>query len=117
MVEENGQIIGYSVVRINKNAVYNRGYIVDLLTLPNRLDVAESLLLAALSFFKEEKVNLVSYQVIKNHPNESLSLRYGFKRSNKTPHMYYNYVGEQMLQLETIPPHKIHFSMGDMTEI
>ena len=117
VAEENGVIIGYCVVSINKIQNYHTGHIVDLLTLSGRLDVAETLLVSSLRFFEQEKVNRVIYQVIQDHPYEALSIRYGFKRGKKMPSIFYGFFGEQNLELETIPPHRVYFSMGDMTEM
>ena len=79
--------------------------------------MAESLLISAMSFFKEEKVNIVRYQVIKGHPFEALSQRYGFRYQKKNPLMFYNYLGEEKLHLDRIPIKRVHFSMGEMAEI
>ena len=66
--EEGGRILGYSALRVNRyREDYPVGFIVDLLTLPNRLDVADALVKDAVRYFDDENINIVNYQVVKNH--------------------------------------------------
>jgi len=117
MVVENGEMIGYGVFRINKLEKYHVGYIVDLLTYPDRLDTAEALLLDSLCFFRDNLVNQVIYQVVERHPFESLANKYGFYGGEANRHIFYNYLGYDDLMLEKIPPGKFHFPFGDLTAI
>jgi GNAT superfamily N-acetyltransferase len=117
VVEENHLITGYSVLRINKLEEYHTGYFVDLLALPDRLDTAEALLLDGLSFFRDNQVNLVSYQVVEKHPYERLFEKYGFYGGEGNRHIFYNNFGDDDLRLENIPPEQIHFPFGDLTGI
>jgi GNAT superfamily N-acetyltransferase len=116
-VEENGHIIGYNVLRINKLEEYHTGYFVDLLTLPDRIDTAEALLLDGLGFFKDNQVNHVLCQVVENHPYERLFTRYGFYGGEGNRHIFYNYYGDNDLGLENISPYKFHFPFGDLSGI
>jgi GNAT superfamily N-acetyltransferase len=117
VAEENGHIIGYGVFRINKLEDYHTGYIVDLLTLPERVDAAEVLLNYCLAFFRENGVNEVVCQVIENHPYEELFNNYGFHGEEGNRRVFYNYMGEDDLGLDRIPPDRVHFSFGDLTGI
>jgi hypothetical protein len=116
-VKENGKIMGYGVFRINKIEEYYTGYIVDLLTLPNRLDIAETLLLDGLRFFNKNQVNHIVFQVLENHPHMSLFNKYGFFGGDANRHILYNNFSPNFLRLENIPPDKFHFSFGDLTGI
>jgi GNAT superfamily N-acetyltransferase len=117
LAEKDGSIVGYCVLRINKLEDYHTGYIVDLMVLPNRLDVAEELLLNGLGLFRENGVNVVDYQIIQNHPYEDLFNMYGFHGGEGDRRVFYNYVGEDDLGLENIAPKRFHFSFGDLTGI
>ena len=117
IVEEDGDIIGYGIFRINKLSDYNEGYFVDLLAQPDRLDAAEALLLSGLVYFNENDVNAVSYQVIKGHPYEKLFNRYGFHGGEGERRVFYNYMGEDRLNIENLSPEKVHFSFGALTGI
>jgi GNAT superfamily N-acetyltransferase len=116
-VIENGKILGYGVFRINKKEEYHVGYIVDLLALPNRLDNAEALLLDGLTYFRENHVNNVLYQVVENHPYEKLVSKYGFSGGEANRHFFYNNWGYDGKRLEKISPEKFHFVFGDITGI
>jgi hypothetical protein len=83
-VEDEEGLIGYIVLRINSyRADYPTGYIVDLCTLPGRLDCAEALILDSLTFLDGQGVNMISYWTVKNHPYELLLKRHGFLDSRK----------------------------------
>jgi hypothetical protein len=83
-IEDEEGLIGYIVLRINSyKADYPIGYIVDLCTLPDRLDCAEALILDSVNYFDDHGVNLISYWIVKNHPYERLLKRHGFLDSRK----------------------------------
>lgn len=117
IVEEEGDIAGYCVFRINRIEEYHEGYIVDLLTLPGRLDLAEELLLSGLHYFKENGVNVISYQVVKGHPYERLFNRYGFHGGEADRRVFYYKQSDEDINIENISPETIHFSFGDITGI
>ena len=114
---EHGEFNGYGVFRVNRLEKYPVGYIVDLLTLPSRIDAAESLLLSGLEYFKENNVNQVIFQVVEGHPYEELFKHYGFYGGEGNRHIFYNYKDNQALNVEKISPEKIHFPFGDLTGI
>jgi len=114
---ENGVFKGYGVFRINKLEEYHIGYIVDILTLPHRIDLAESLMLSGLDFFKRNQVNNVVYQVVEGHLYEELFKQYGFYGEEANRHIFYNNHENENLNIEKIPPKKIHFPFGDLTGI
>ena len=61
MAEENGSILGYIILRINKiREDYPIGYIVDLLTLPERLDVVSDLISNSVNYFDVNDVNAIN---------------------------------------------------------
>ena len=114
--EEDGQYIGYSVLKINKYLEdYPIGFIVDLLTLPDRLDAVEALVADAVKYFDDNNINIVNYLVVKSHPNESVFKRYGFLDSRIKLHLFYNTkeLVEEMRMLKALPSSRIHFSWGD----
>ena len=110
------RILGYSVLRINKYLKkYPVGYIVDLLTLPNYLDAANALAADALSYFENNDVNLVNYQVVKGHPYEHVLKKHGFLDSKIKLHLFYNPFGsgDAFKKLKEIPAARIFVSWGD----
>lgn len=119
-VEEEGHIIGYSVLRINKyKEDYPRGYVVDLLTLPDRLDVADTLINDAVHYFDDLRVNIVYYCVVKNHLYERLFKRHEFLDSRTDLYVSYNpiQVETEIDEFKTTPSKQLHFQYGDTDAI
>ena len=116
--EEDDHILGYCILRINKyKKEYLTGYIIDLITLPHRLDVAEALINNAILYFNKIKVNSIRcwqfknsiYNLLKKHDFinlEKIFLQYKFL--DKTP---------TLKNLGIIPSDSLHFSMGDSDSI
>jgi hypothetical protein len=82
IVIEGNCILGFAVFRINRIEPYHLGFIVDLLTVDNRLDVAEALLVDVLGYFIDHNVNQVYFQVVEEHPFEGLARKFGFYSSS-----------------------------------
>jgi hypothetical protein len=69
IAEKGDEVVGYLVLRINRiDKDYPLGYIMDLLALNNRGDVAEYLVKFAVDYFDEMRVNVVHAQIIGGHP-------------------------------------------------
>jgi len=114
-VEEDGHIIGYSVLRINRyQSDYPVGYIVDLLTLPDRPDAANELVEDAIKYFDSRKINIINYQVVKGHPYERILKRHGFLDSRIKIYVFYQPLGnfDGMSKLKSTPE-KTFISWGD----
>jgi hypothetical protein len=117
---EGGKILGYSVLRINRyRADYPIGYIVDLLTLPDRQDVANALIADATGYFDERNVNIVLSIIVKNHPYEGSFGRYGFLNSRIRLNLFYIILGdaEEIAKLDEVSTGRIHFSYGDIDSL
>lgn len=111
-----GQVLGYTSLRINnyrKN--YAIGYILDLLTLPGRLDVADALVAEAIGFFDRKDINIVNCQMIKGCPYERVLNRYGFLNSRINIKLFFNPLGEEDIldKLDKITSDKVYISWGD----
>ena len=118
--EGDGHILGYSVLRINRYKTdYPVGYIVDLLTLPERRDVTDALMADAVQYFDEQDVNIIVSITTKNHPNERSLRKYGFLNSRIKPHIFCwmnKYQGEN-IKFVPITVDKVHFSYGDIDSL
>ena len=115
-VEENDRILGYSVSRINRyRQNYPIGYIVDLLTLPDRLDVADALVSDAIRYFDNEGINIINYQVVKGHPFESILKRYGFLDSRVKLQLFYTLTSKDdiLSKIDQRYTEKTYLSWGD----
>lgn len=114
--KENDRILGYSVLRINRyRRDYPIGFIVDLLTLPDRLDAADSLVADAIRFFDNNDINIVNYQVIKAHPYEGILKRHGFVDSRIKTYVFFMPLQEDNLlnKVKKIPASRVLISWGD----
>lgn len=114
--ENNGRVVGYIVLRIDRyRDDYPVGTIVDLVTLPSRLDVAHILVADAINFFDEQEINSCRYLVAKNHPYEGILKRYGFLDGRSKVHLFYVSLGEEeeLEKLSTSQAARIHFTYGD----
>jgi len=119
-VEEDGHILGYSVLRINRyRAEYPEGYIVDLLTLPDRLDVASALITDAVHHFDDLEINIVLSTVVKDHPYETLFKRQGFLDSRTEQEIMYRpkQEGSEFDDFRTAPANQLQLQYGDTDSI
>lgn len=109
------QVLGYCVLRINGyNDEYPVGYIVDLVALPDRLDVAKSLIAKGLEFFKENNVNIVNYQIPEMHPYVNVFKRIGFVDSRVRLHVFYVPNDDTKILHDKIKdPKKVMITWGD----
>jgi len=116
-----GRILGYSVLGINRYLEeYHIGYIIDLLTTPDRLDVADALTADAVRFFNDQKINIVNALVFKNHPHERILSRYGFLDSRIKLQLFLRKGVIEMNELDklkTYSPGRMHFSYGDIDSL
>ena len=114
------RVLGFCVLRINRHREdYPVGYVVDLLTLPDRLDVADVLVARAVRYFDDHEINIVNALIVKNHPHGRVFTRYGFLDSRIRLNIYYNLLDEvdYLKRIETSPPERIHFSYGDLDSL
>ena len=96
------------------------GYIVDLLTLPDRLDVANALIREAIHYFDDQNINIIKCSVIKNHPHERIFRKYGFlNRRQRIPVLCVprTITDEKLRNFQTASASKVHFGYGDFDEI
>jgi hypothetical protein len=114
---ESGQPLGFSVLRVTRLKKYPVGYIVDLLALPERLDVAGFLADDAVSQLRAERVNVIKYQVVKGHTYEEIFKKLGFFESKDIRVVVYRWFSEEPDNLAGLNSHRVHFVYGDITGI
>jgi len=113
---EGDRIVGYCVLRINRYlSEYRIGYVVDLLTYPDRLCVTDALLGDAVEYFDAQDVNIVNYQTISGHPYEAIARSHGFLDSRIRLHMFYTCHGEHDIrsEIEKSKTNRVFLSWGD----
>lgn len=115
-----GHILGYCVLRINRYIQdYPIGYIVDLLTLSDRPEIADSLVSDAVCYFDDENVNIVNYLIVRGYPYEGIFMRHGFLNSRIKVQLFYNDLGmgNELVKLKEGSPNKAYFSYGDIDSL
>lgn len=120
IAQRDAKILGYMVLRIDRHRPdYPIGYIVDLLTLPNQLDVATALVEDAVSYFDSHQINMVLCMIKKNHPCEAILKRNGFiTKRERVPLLYKEYAEiEELKRSEASSSSRIHFAYGDLDVI
>ena len=111
VAEQDGSILGYLVLKVSEGS----GYIVDLLALPDRIDVMRSLVEDALHLFSEAGVDLVTCWMISRHPYNPILRRYGFIDTRRDVGFRYRAVSldESTLEFLTDAGARIHLMHGD----
>jgi GNAT superfamily N-acetyltransferase len=114
---ENGEIVGFTILQINRyRPEYPVGTIAELLYMPGRIDVLESLISESVDYFDKNDVNVVVYLSVK-YPqlNETLE-RNGFLDSRTNHHIYYTILTEEehLRKSYQTPPETQHFSRGNL---
>lgn len=116
IARKDDQLLGYVVLKINRFKAYHTGHIIDLLTLPDRDEVLESLLRESVKFFDENDINAVRHWVTIDHPLEKAMRRHGFINSRSgTPLIVFSHmnVGDNWEEFIKSEKSRVHFQMGD----
>jgi len=113
--EEDGRMLGYVVLSINKQDEYHKGYFVDILTLPDRLDVAGALINKAINYYEENLVNFVQLQLVHGDPVEKIFKAHGFQEVEHGRHFFISPEMNDILLKNR--NNLIHFSFGDLSGI
>lgn len=114
-ISSNDEIQGYSVLCINRfRPDYPVGYIVDVLSLPERHDVLNELITDAMRYFDDNDVNIINSQVIESHPYERIFQTHGFLDSRFKIYVFYNTLGyENPFTNNSSQTYKAHITWGD----
>jgi hypothetical protein len=121
LARDNEKILGFIVLRINVfKDDYPRGYIVDMLALPKRLDVMNALVNDSVLFFNNKKVNIISCQIVRSHPYEKILKKHGFVYSQQNKSLFYTvyaHFDDELKRVEESLGEKISFPFGDRDDI
>ena len=112
VAEQDGVVLGYAVLLVSRG----RGNVADLLALPERLDVARSLLREALRRFRDERIDAARCWLPSVHPYRALFEEEGFafEKARKPPFIAgpLGMDGEGLTFL-TDPRAAVHITMGE----
>jgi hypothetical protein len=121
-VEENGEILGYSVARINRfDPETPIGLIVEIQSSVLNSDVSDSLLEEMENFFAKENVNLSKIWAVNESIVQKMINGHGYFDSlNKVYLRFDNHERNKAKLLDLIPkipPQRVNFHMGDVDAI
>ena len=115
---ENDEMLGYCISRVNKyNINYPVGYIVDLLTIPDRPEVSDLLIKKTLEEFND--LNCIKVWGLQGEPKVDILKNNGFIDSRHTLNLYYqpevdvNFFGDDISIFQKSKASEIHFQYGD----
>jgi predicted N-acetyltransferase YhbS len=120
VAKDGEEILGYLVLRVNRlDPDHSIGYIIDLLTLREREDVADVLVKKAVNHFQENKVDAIYFTVISGHPYEKILSKNGFIDSRKKPYLYYRIYREVagVNDFVNASPERLHYQFGEFDSI
>jgi hypothetical protein len=109
--EEHGELLAYVVCKRE----HNKGYIVDLLALPGRLDALDGAAGAAVAYLDADGVSAVRCWLPRHHPYQDVLARHGFahRRFEKTMRWGPLRTPRSGLAVLDDPHGSFHFTMGD----
>lgn len=114
---EEGNIVGFIVLRVNKyRADYPVAYVVDLLTYPNRPDIIELLIQEAVEYFDDLNVNIINFLGLKEYAFNNILNKQGFLDSRRGHFIFYLSFMQDNL-LNRVPDwrkKRIHFTYGQL---
>jgi hypothetical protein len=114
--EEDGKVVGYSVLRINRYWVDNlKGFIVDLLAAPGRLDIVDALITEAVAYFEDFGINAIISTGFEDHPYSRIYKNHGFVTYNKNKlHLWLTEdLSNDIVKLQNSKVERAHIAIGD----
>ncbi len=116
IAERGSQVLGFSVLKINRFLEdYPVGFVVDMMSLPDKPEVVAALLLDAEDYFERNDVNIVNALIIQGHSYEKIYKKYGFLDSRIRLSVFMRGIDKAGLLkvIESCPPSKAFYSWGD----
>ena len=106
-------VLGYLILKTACDGGYTEGWIMDMLTLPDRFDVATALMRQACATLDNGGVNVVYYEVAKDHPYQNIAQICDFINTRSGPLIRCRFPGNTYNVVNESTPGKIHFNYGD----
>jgi hypothetical protein len=114
-IKKDGQPLGFCVLAINENHFGQQdGVIVDLMAV--KPDVNETLVLDAIMYFNEHRVNRIKMMNVKDHPISKILRKNGFLDVGTRSYAAFqqiNDVTENLLKMMGSSPSQLHIVYGD----
>ena len=112
---KNGEIVGYTVLRVNRyDPDYHVGYVADMLTLLTEPAAQSMLFNEAVEFFDDEQINCVQFLAVKDSPLMKTSLRFDFVPAPHNFMMWFSSKNSFNTDfLAGSPGERLHVTLGD----
>jgi GNAT superfamily N-acetyltransferase len=118
VVEENDEILGYSVLSLTElQEGYPIGVIVDLVTHQTDLEIVSDLIYDAMGFFEKKNVNMIKMRLVRNHPFTKVLWKAGLVDTLRRPYAVYralSEIDEHVRMFEDSKPSEVHYVYGDL---
>ncbi|MCW3974767.1 MAG: hypothetical protein NWE86_00800 [Candidatus Bathyarchaeota archaeon] len=116
-IEEGKNILGYIVLSIRTSKVkdYYIGTIVDLLTIPNRIDVVDALVADAINYFISKSINTIECLFAKNRQFANVLKKYGFIEVKHRAYLFcfQSGIDNEIKKIKSNLLDNVHFTYGD----
>jgi hypothetical protein len=111
VAEEGGRIVGYAVSSTSNG----RGYLADVLALPEREDVVAALVERAVAGFAARDIGIVLCWIPAQHPYRAVLARMGFEQAKRPVRMMYRPLQATPVELAFLGESQatMHFMIGD----
>jgi hypothetical protein len=118
--EEDGKIVGYCILSIDRqNRNYPSGHIVDLLALPDKPYIVDSLLAEVIKCFVKNGVNVSNALLVSGHPYSKIFKKWGFVSARVKTKVNIGYIDngieQEVEKFATGPASKVHVCYGDVS--
>lgn len=109
------EVLGFAVLMVKNEKEYPEGYMMELLTYPDRVDVTDALIKSVCRSADELNINVLYSMNIKGHYYQQVLERNGFVNSYKSPTIMCNSRDEKILDsLSLLDPKKTYLNYGDI---
>ena len=111
----NEELLGFSVIKISEKTDYPEAFIYELITLPNRPDVALALFNECCKTCDKMKINIIYYMVPKGNSYSKIANKTGFVDSERELFITCHIIGTQVdfKVMEKSSPNQIYFTYSD----
>jgi hypothetical protein len=114
---EDDEVVGFIVLMLNRyRADYPVGNIMELLYLPERWDVVESLVSESVDYFDSYNVNMINFLFVRHPQLVTVLERNGFLDARVNNYIYYRLIGraDRMQKIMQSPVETLHFNSGNL---
>jgi GNAT superfamily N-acetyltransferase len=110
---QGGDVLGFIILQTICDDGYAECFIMDMLTLSERYDVATALMQQACASLDDKGVNVMYYEVVKGHSYQNISQSCDFINTRSGPLLRCKFPGRTYNVVNESIPDKIHFNYGD----